>query len=82
MWLCGNGMFRPTSAGVRYVRLYALFPEQFGQASSHLDMIFVPDASSQTTGAAVPFDPNPDPLIVTVDLCDHVPDVVLIDGCA
>ena len=75
-------MLRPTSDGVRYARLYASFAAQFGHAPSHFAERSNPDASSHTDGAAVLLVPKPVPLIVTVALCDHCPELLRMDGCA
>src|SRR5207237_10709981 len=75
-------MLRPTSDGVRYARLYASFAAQFGHAPSHFAETSNPDASSHTDGAAVLLVPKPVPLIVTVALCDHCPELLRMDGCA
>src|SRR5437879_5199179 len=44
--------------------------------------MLAPEASSHTTGAAVAFVPNPEPVIVPVPLCVQVPLAPETAGCA
>lgn len=72
-------MFR---IGARHAVLFALFELRSGHAPDQLELRFPEEQSSQTEGAATALEPNPDPVIEIVALCEADPCTPLTTGAA